>query len=267
MLAAREKDGKSTLVGSAVAAMTRGTPWLGHPTTPTNVLWLHEESDRDFKARLQQFGADLNRVFPVRLPLADPEHDLPAALAQVQPGLVVIDSLIRYGGSTITNATDATQWTKVVTPLATRAHATDGPAILVLHHAEKKAGEYRDSTEIGAAVDVLIQMPKGIEPGNRQRLDAMGRIIGIEPYTITVEFTGTGHRLVSGGDAGVQGHPEITEKDRLVLAALTGTLSYGEWFTASGLKSKSTFDRAVKQLLAAEAVKQTTEGKYRSNRS
>src|SRR3989442_1012693 len=161
LLAAREKDGKSTLVGSAVAALTRGEPWLGQPTGPTTVLWLYEEPDRDFKARLQKFGADLTKVFPLRLPLIDSERDLAGAVAQLRPALVVIDSLIRYAGRAITNATDASQWARVLTPLATLAHNPDGPAIFVLHHAGKKDGEYRDSTEIGAAVDMLIQIPKG----------------------------------------------------------------------------------------------------------
>ena len=264
LFAAREKAGKSTLVGSAVAAVTRGVPWLGQATTPTTVLWLSEESDRDFTARLQRFGADATRVYHMRLPLDDQDRDLAAAIAEVEPGLVVIDSLFRLAGGVITNPTDASQWAKVLTPIATLAHATGGPAVIVLHHAEKRSGEYRDSTEIGAVADMLIQMPKGIERGNRQRLEAKGRIHGIEPYSITVQFTGTGHQLIAGFGIGSQGQrTEITEKDRNVLSALTGTLSYGDWCSASGLKSRSTFDRTVKRLVAAGAVKQTEGGKYR----
>ncbi len=266
LLAAREKDGKSTLVGSGVAALTRGGTWLGQATTPTTVLWFYEEPDRDFKARLQQFGADLSRVFPVRLPLVDHEHDLQAALAQVQPGLVVIDSLIRYAGHAITNASDSTQWARVLTPLATLAHRTEppGPAILVLHHAGKKDGEYRDSTEIGAAVDMLLQMPRGIERGNRQRLDVVGRIVGIERYTITVELAGTAHQLVTGnGRAGAVNAPApvISDQDHTVLDALVGTMRYSDWFAASGLRSKSTFSRSIQRL--AGMIDRTKDGQYR----
>ncbi len=63
LLHAREKVGKSTLVGAAVAAVTRGRPFLAAPTRAGDVLWVGEEAASDVKARLAQWDADLERVY------------------------------------------------------------------------------------------------------------------------------------------------------------------------------------------------------------
>ena len=145
---------------------------------------------------------------------------------------------------------------------------SSGAAILVLHHAGKKDGEYRDSTEIGAGVDMLIQMPGGIK-GNRQRLEAKGRVIGVAPYTITVELAGNTHRLVVDRNrVGAAKAPDVAaplgERDRAILTTLVATMSYSEWCKASGLKSKKSFDGIVKRLQSASAVEKTKDGRYRA---
>jgi hypothetical protein len=264
VLAAREKDGKSTLLGSAAAAFTRGAPWLGEPTSGGTVLWLHEEAERDVVARLQQFGADLDRVFPVRLPLAAERH-LATVAAEVGPGLIVIDSLIRYAGDAITDPASSAQWERVLTPLRALAHAAGGPAIVALHHAGKKDGEYRDSTHIGAACDMLVQMPAGLR-GSRQTLEAVGSIVGVPPFTITVELVGDAHRLVGGdGAAGM-----LPKSQGVALAALRGlvptptseAVASPEWERAAGLKH-ATFVRARDALVEARLVERLDGDRFR----
>ena len=46
LLHAREKTGKSTLLRAAVAAVTRGLPFLEQPTISGLVLWVGEEGRR-----------------------------------------------------------------------------------------------------------------------------------------------------------------------------------------------------------------------------
>jgi hypothetical protein len=267
LLAAREKDGKSTLVGGAVAALTRRATWLGEQCAAVApVLWLHEEAPDDVIGRLQQFGADLSQVHLLALPHADAARALTANVKQLRPGLVVIDSLVRYAAGRVTDPTRATQWEPIMSELLGLAQKS-GAAIVVLHHAGKKDGEYRDSTEIGAGVDMLIQMPIGLK-GNRQRLEGKGRIVGVAPYRITVELVGTAHQLVAATsrarDASAPATPTpLSERDRAVLGALVGTMGYSEWCKASRLKSKKTFDGIVKRLRADEAVVKTKDGRYR----
>jgi AAA domain-containing protein len=265
LLAAREKDGKSTLVGGAVAALTSGSPWLGEMCAPSGpVLWLHEEAPDDVIGRLQKFGADLGRVHLLPLPHADAAQALTANTNRLRPGLVVVDSLVRYAAGRVTDPTRATQWEPIMSELLGLAQKS-GAAILVLHHAGKKDGEYRDSTEIGASADMLIQMPGGLK-GNRQRLEAKGRIIGVAPYENTVELVGTTHQLVANSHAGTPTGPTtaMAEQDSVVLDALIGTMSYTDWFKASGGRSKSGFNRTVKRL--AGAIEKTKNGRYRRTR-
>ena len=72
---AREKAGKSTLIGAAVAAVTRGRPFLGMPTLAGDVLWVGEETVADVKVRLSQWDAALERVYFVGRPSPDPAHE------------------------------------------------------------------------------------------------------------------------------------------------------------------------------------------------
>jgi len=269
LLAAREKDGKSTLVGGAVAALTRGAPWLGEPCDPVGpVLWLHEEAPDDVIGRLQQFGADLARVHLLQLPQADAARALTANVTRLRPRVIIVDSLVRFAAGRVTDPTRATQWEPIMSEFLGLAQKS-GAAIVVLHHAGKKDGEYRDSTEIGAGVDMLIQMPGGLK-GNRQRLEGKGRIVGVAPYTITVELVGTAHQLVAATSrARAITAPATTtslgERDRAVLGTLLGTMGFSEWCKASGLKSKKTFNGIVKRLQAVEAVVKTKDGRYRTS--
>src|SRR5207247_1340333 len=146
LLAAREKDGKSTLVGGAVAALTRGALWLGEPcATVGPVLWLHEEAPDDVIGRLQQFGANLSRVHLLALPHPDAARALTANVARLRPGIVIVDSLVRFAAGRVTDPTRATQWEPIMSELLGLAQKS-GAAVVVLHHAGKKDGEYRDST-------------------------------------------------------------------------------------------------------------------------
>ena len=62
---------------------------------------------------------------------------------------------------------------------------------------------------------------------------------------------------------GPEGPQQAAEKDRAVLAALTEPLSYSEWFQASDLRSKGTFNRTVQRLVTAGSVERTGDRKYR----
>ena len=68
------KAGKSTLLGEAVASVTRGRRFLGVPLTAGDVLWIGEELPGDVKARLTRADADLDRVLFIRSPSPARDH-------------------------------------------------------------------------------------------------------------------------------------------------------------------------------------------------
>src|SRR5260370_14367975 len=71
----------------------------------------------------------------------------------------------------MTGSGDAWGWAPEVRQLTAWAHYHD-VAVVTIHHARKADGEYRDSGEIGAAVDAILTL---LPPGPKQA-DAVRRI-------------------------------------------------------------------------------------------
>jgi hypothetical protein len=173
LLAAREKLGKTTLAAAAAAAVSTGSAWLNEPVTLGDVLWIGlEEHVSDMARRLSEFGADPHRIFIVdRLP-ADISV-LRAAIEETYPVLIIIDSLAEYARDLVRDPSSAAEWTRVMSPLARIARDYEA-ALLLVHHARKSDGKYRDSSAIGAAVDMILEMEPGREDTAR-KFSASGR--------------------------------------------------------------------------------------------
>lgn len=174
LLASREKSGKSTLLSAGVAAMSRGAPFLGESTTAGNALWLSAdlESPYDIDRRFDTFGADPHNTYLAmnwdRRPLS-----FLSGVAKGKPRVAVIDTLPAYAGDIVTDASQSSQWIGILRDICTVARDT-GTAFVLLHHASRATGEYRDSTHVGAAVDVILTMRE--DPlGSVRRITARGR--------------------------------------------------------------------------------------------
>ena len=156
---AREKTGKSTLLRAAVAAVTRGQPFLDRPTVCGHVLWVGEEPVEDLKGKLQPLDADLDRVLFIRELQPDPEHNasLRKLLQLLRPVWVIIDTWQHYlwrhrVKDTAGPGTQGALLSEVV-DLARESAA----AVTVSHHNIKnKRNEYRDSSALGAAADMIV---------------------------------------------------------------------------------------------------------------
>jgi len=160
LLAAREKTGKSTLSGAAAAAVSSGRNFLGDDVLPGNVLIVAlEEHPQEFVARLVRFGADPKRVAIVQATSSNLVSDIRAAAEAVEPKLIVWDTLGAFAnlvsGKTLESG-DAQAWTRVMMEIVDISR--EFGASLLLHHANKSDGKYRDSTAIGASVDAIITM-------------------------------------------------------------------------------------------------------------
>lgn len=172
LLAAREKTGKSTFASAAAAAVSAGHLFLGTSTRRGPVLYLAlEDHPSDTVARLVDFRTDEDRLLLVDR-LSDPFSDLEAAVADVDPVLVVIDTLAAFTESFALKPGSSSAWTPVMARLARLARDSDA-AVLLLHHGRKSDGTYRDSTAIAAGVDVLLEMQEA--EGNIRGLKVKGR--------------------------------------------------------------------------------------------
>ncbi len=197
LLHAREKAGKSTVIGAAVAAVTRGRAFLGTPTLAGDVLWVGEETVADVKVRLSQWDADLERVYFVGRPNPDPAHEasLRRLVGRFRPVWVVLDTWSHYLQLHRVKDTAGPGEQGLLIGDVVNLAREFGSAFAVSHHNRKNPsasaesgdteGEYRDSTAIGAAVDMIVSVSRGGTPRSR-RLTPSGRWPE-DPLTVVLE--------------------------------------------------------------------------------
>ncbi len=198
LLASREGVGKSTLAGAIVGAVSAGRDWLGEPTIAGAVVVLDiEEHVGDLVRRLMVHCAAAERVVLAHEQHEHPIHALHLAVAAVRPVLVVVDSLAAVGGRmNVTEAGSSAQWQPVMQALGDLARST-GAAVLILHHSRKTGDDYRDSTAVGAAVDVvaLLRGPDKGQPSTFRRIEYRKRRVPADDFVLN--FTGNGFELAS----------------------------------------------------------------------
>lgn len=157
LLASPEKLGKSTLVGQAVAAMVAGDHhgFLGEVPEQGSVLWLAlDEPLGDVVRRLYAFGARKGVYFLDARPSVQETQDL---VEELGVRLLVIDTLTEFAAGAVKDLNAAIQLQPLLKPLRGILQRTRAAGILI-HHANRSTGHYRDSSQIGAGVDVIIEM-------------------------------------------------------------------------------------------------------------
>lgn len=179
LLAAREKSGKSTLIGYIASRVSRGEEFLGEYCVAGDVLIVGlEEFLGDVARRLKRFGADGDRVVLMNGFLGEKSRaeELRGHVEDMTPALTVVDSLIAFANDRGIDENDAAMAT-VVQPLTDMAHAT-GTGLVIVHHANKAQGRARGSTAIMGATDVVCEFfapDEDADPTNR-RVRSVGRV-------------------------------------------------------------------------------------------
>lgn len=208
LLHGREKLGKSTLAGAVVAAASTGGAFLGGSCTPATVLVVClDEPVADCVRRLRELGADPARIY-VRDSLAGPSF-LARDIAATGATLVLLDALKDLLRGRVQSENNASEVDAAVAPFLA-VHRATGASALWLHHAGKANGgrEYRGSSSLGAAVDVLASLsapprPEGddewddpdVEADPERRLEVVGR--GIR-WRGRLRFDGGRYELATG---------------------------------------------------------------------
>lgn len=173
LFAAREKSGKSSLLRWAVARRSQGERvWGGVPVGgPLTVLWYGEEHEDDVASDLQRLDADVDRIHyrDMRTIPGDRIASLARDVDRIGPELVVVDTLPRLAAPREPESGSSKDWEPIMGELGALATESDAGFILN-HHANKADGSYRDSTAIGAGVDVVLEMRRSAD-GNDTRRD------------------------------------------------------------------------------------------------
>lgn len=175
VLAAREKEGKSTLASSGASAVASGRTFLGQATIEGLVVWVAlEEHPADVVQRFTRFDANPSQVV-IAEKLKAPLKEIECAARELRPVLIVIDTLAALAADLVRDPSSSSEWTKVMSRLARIARETD-TAVLVLHHSRKSDGQYRDSSAIGAGCDVMLEMDTPPDATTGRRIRGRGRI-------------------------------------------------------------------------------------------
>lgn len=169
-----------------------GLEWVGFAVTAGPALIVDEESGpRRLRRRLgevmRQHGADagLNLAF-VSLSALNLRDDrdaahLEALVAQLRPSVVLVDALIDVTPGADENASGDVQPAFNVLRRIAEAHDT---SFHVIHHANK-AGGYRGSTAIRAAVDLMVLVER-VKGSDRVTL-ATDKTRDTEPFQLTLQ--------------------------------------------------------------------------------
>lgn len=184
LLAAREKAGKSTLLGAAAAAVTQGTEWLGEETYCGPVLWVGvEEHQDDLVRRFKAWDADPEKIlFSTYLEGAEKMSLVTEAASLIRPVLVVLDTLPTWCSGLVKNQNDAAMMAPVMALWQNLAQLFD-TAVVLLHHGSKGTGDYRGSTAIGAGVDAVLEMTEDHAIPEIRHIRGKGRV-AIKNYSI-----------------------------------------------------------------------------------
>ena len=199
LLAAREKDGKSTVAGAAAAAVTRGATFLdGIAMRGVVVLAGLEEHPSEIARRLVDFGADPGMVHIATRIEFSPLPELSEAVERIRPVLVIVDTLSAIAEGKLEDGS-AKAWQPLMAALTKLARDFDC-AVLIIHHSRKSDGHYRDSTAIGANVDCIIEMHPDERDANARNLKAKGRF---PVPDCTIRYNGSGYEMVETGEPAV----------------------------------------------------------------
>ncbi len=254
VLAAPDKAGKSTLVSAAVGQLKDGGAFLGDPCRPCITLWVMlEEHRNDLLARAETFGTARDLVHVMEHP-ADPGADVRRAAERLRPDLIVVDTLVRFAGDRVSEGGSAAQWTPVMAELQALARDLEC-AVLVLHHSRRSDGEARDSGEITARADVVIEQKTRHQDGV-QRFAVRARW-PLADFAVRL-MDGKRYELAADGE----GRGQLSPQQAKVLSHLKAGMTRPAWEKASAVPH-ATFVRAVEALLTRDEVEVADDGAYR----
>ena len=165
VLAAKPKDGKSTLVCAMLAALERGEPFLGLETARCQALLLTEERSRTLAEKRQRWR--IEPMVLMRHEIGDTEWSNVVAEAvrcchEKGLGLLVVDTLAEWGQLFGDAENSAGAVLDLMRPL--QDAAASGLTVIVVHHLRKGSAEDGDSLRgsgaIRGAVDVIVRLSK-----------------------------------------------------------------------------------------------------------
>jgi hypothetical protein len=211
------KVGKSTLIFHLLRALESGSPFLNLPTATTGAVYLSEEHSPTLVEKIDASGLE-HTLFLTRQDLFDgnaPRSHLERGVywaKRLGYRLLVIDTFAAWGKlrGDDENQSGSSQATMETYQWA----ASQGVAVLVIHHAVKAGGDLggdtggssrrlRGSGAIAGAVEVIIELAKrrGEPRESRKRVLLSDSRFAHTPHILSIEHSEAGY--IRSSDPGI----------------------------------------------------------------
>ncbi len=166
LIVGRPGEGKSFVTMDAAARISTGTPWPDGTDCPlgdTILITAEDDPGDTIRPRLDEHGADVNRVHVLRMKRVVGEDGKPAevpftladivtlrqALRQVpECKLIVVDPIGSFLGAKVDAHRD-NEVRSILSPIAALAEAS-GAAVVMVAHRRKSGGDTADDTALGS---------------------------------------------------------------------------------------------------------------------
>ena len=218
LLSGESGCGKSTFALGMAGAVVHGQKFLGRNVDQRDVLIVDRENAAwIYQERLERLHIEKSPLLHVCGPWWKPqasgpkEPDIVEFAREKQP-LIIFDSLIAFHSGSEQDASETRRYLDDFRKLA-----TEGAAVLLIHHTGKSEGskEYRGSSDIKASVDAGYLLKS--KPGPLQSLSLTpykSREGSLSPIDITVNegrFEVSGDRDREVVEAVIRGNPKLNQ--------------------------------------------------------
>lgn len=277
MIAGREGQGKSYFAAALAVGMGYGSTIAGIDCDVGRALYVDAENGpSEAHRRLRHLGA----VDAAQLVYVEAEgfhlqrnlDELDALVKRHQPALVVLDSFRSLWPGGDENDSAAVEPVLNRLRLLAERHAT---AILMLHHAGKVGAEYRGSTAIGGAVQILYSLCRHeSDPDARERRELICRKCRLAPEpeprwirlahrdgVLTLDETDA-YEAAGGGPRATPARDRVTD-DCLDYLAAHGPQTRADLLRGIHRDPKDrTGRRAIETLVAEHHVHRLDDGRF-----
>lgn len=257
IVVAKPKVGKSTLVRVLAVAVSQGAPFLGRVTQQVPVLYLAlEENAGEVGQHFASLGAnDTDLHIHVGPTGQHPFDQLRQHVAEIQPGLVIVDTLFRFVSVADGNSYAAV--TRALEPFYEIAQR-NACHVMLVHHAGKVERDGGDSilgsTAIFGAVDTAMMLSCRAERRTVQTIQRYGTNLPETALTLDAET----RAITLGNDLASEKQDALHDELRLVIG--------GRWLTATEIKGAMNkpggiVNKAISEMLKSGALIQQGIGK------
>lgn len=181
--------GKSFVAVAMACSVATGADWLGREVVQGPVLIIQAEGDAGLGKRVAAWSAAWNKgepvadlyVYPKALDMSDTDGDvaeLADLVAELDPALVVFDTLNRVAGGAEENS--STAMSQVLGNIDAVRRAGNRATALIIHHTGKN-GDMRGSNALLGNPDTVLELkgdPDALELKAVKQKDAEGGVVG-----------------------------------------------------------------------------------------